>query len=70
MVSAEGNRFKLIGQIQLIDAPNAAEFRGPDGKGGTKFQLIHSGLADEEGAKNQEMGWTSSLRNLEAEVAA
>lgn len=37
----------------------------PDGKGGTHFMLIHSGLSDEEAAKNHEMGWTSSLRKLE-----
>ena len=37
----------------------------PDGKGGTLFSLIHSGLADEDAARNHEMGWTSSLRKLE-----
>jgi uncharacterized protein YndB with AHSA1/START domain len=38
---------------------------GPDGSGGTRFILVHSGLADEEAAKNHEMGWTSTLRKLE-----
>ncbi|MEC9342973.1 MAG: SRPBCC domain-containing protein [Pseudomonadota bacterium] len=37
----------------------------PDGAGGTRFTLVHSGLADEEAASNHEMGWTSSLRKLE-----
>lgn len=37
----------------------------PAGTGKTRFVLIHSGLADEESAKNHEMGWTSSLRKLE-----
>lgn len=90
MVSPEGNRFKVTGQVDLIDPPNAVELtwawhddndkRGhesrvrfevrPDGDGGTEFRLIHSGLADEESMKNHEMGWTSSLRKLEAIVAA
>lgn len=86
MVSAEGNRFKVTGQVDLVDPPNAVEFtwawhddedkRGhesrvrfevrPDSRGGTEFRLIHSGLADEESAQNHRMGWTSSLRKLEA----
>ena len=33
--------------------------------GGTDFALIHSELADDESAKNHEMGWVSSLRKLE-----
>jgi uncharacterized protein YndB with AHSA1/START domain len=33
--------------------------------GGTRFSLIHSGLADEESARNHEMGWTSTLNKLE-----
>ena len=37
----------------------------PDGKGGSHFTLTHSGLADEESAKNHEMGWISSLKKLE-----
>lgn len=41
----------------------------PDGEGGTRFTLIHSGLADEEAAKNHEMGWTSSLKKLERMAA-
>ena len=40
------------------------EVRAGD-KGGTHFALIHSGLANEESARNHEMGWTSSLRKLE-----
>jgi len=36
-----------------------------DGNGGTKFLLIHSGLADDESVKNHNMGWTSSLVKLE-----
>lgn len=49
--------------------------RGPDSRvrfeisaadsGGTDFMLIHSELADEESARNHEMGWNSSLRKLE-----
>ncbi|MCP5089222.1 MAG: SRPBCC domain-containing protein [Rhodobacteraceae bacterium] len=37
-----------------------------DGKGGAIFTLTHSGLADEESRNNHNMGWTSSLRKLEA----
>ena len=37
----------------------------PDGKGGTLFTLIHSGLADEDSAKGHEAGWVSTLRKLE-----
>lgn len=37
----------------------------PDASGGSRFTLIHTGLADEESARNHEMGWTSSLRKLE-----
>lgn len=86
MVNAGGDRFKVTGQVDLIDPPNAVELtwawhddrdeRGhesrvrfevrPDAGGGTEFRLIHSGLADEESAQNHEMGWTSSLRKLEA----
>jgi uncharacterized protein YndB with AHSA1/START domain len=36
-----------------------------DGAGGSVFTLVHSGLADEESARNHENGWTSSLRKLE-----
>lgn len=36
----------------------------PDGAG-SHFTLVHAGLADEESAKNHEMGWTSSLGKLE-----
>jgi uncharacterized protein YndB with AHSA1/START domain len=32
---------------------------------GTRFVLVHTGLADEESAKNHEMGWSSSLNKLE-----
>ncbi len=31
----------------------------------TKLVLTHNDLADEESAKNHDMGWTSSLRKLE-----
>lgn len=37
--------------------------------GGTLFRLIHSGLADDDAAKNHTQGWTSSLRKLEALAA-
>lgn len=37
----------------------------PNGSGGTAFTLVHNGLADEDSARNHEMGWTSSLRKLE-----
>lgn len=36
-----------------------------DGKGGTRFTLTHTGLADEESAENHNGGWTSSLRKIE-----
>jgi uncharacterized protein YndB with AHSA1/START domain len=34
-------------------------------RSGTRFVLVHTGLADEESAKNHEMGWSSSLNKLE-----
>ena len=34
--------------------------------GGTDLTLNHVDLPDEEAARNHEMGWTSSLRKLEA----
>lgn len=37
----------------------------PDGAGASLFVLTHTGLPDEESAKNHEMGWTSSFRKLE-----
>jgi uncharacterized protein YndB with AHSA1/START domain len=37
----------------------------PDGTGGTRFVLIHSGLADDESAANHNKGWSSSLNKLE-----
>lgn len=37
----------------------------PDGAGGSRFRLIHSGLADEESAANHNRGWSSALRKLE-----
>ena len=37
----------------------------PDGSKASVFTLIHTGLPDEESAKNHEMGWTSSLNKLE-----
>lgn len=40
-----------------------------DGDGGTEFTLTHTGLADDESAKNHNQGWTSSLRKLEALAA-
>lgn len=36
-----------------------------DGKGGSVFRLIHSGLADDDSAANHDVGWTSSLVKLE-----
>jgi uncharacterized protein YndB with AHSA1/START domain len=86
MVSAEGNKFKVTGEVDHVDPPNSIEMtwawhddqdvRGhesqvrfevrPDGNGGTEFRLMHTGLADEESAENHNMGWTSSLRKLEA----
>lgn len=36
-----------------------------DGKGGSHFRLIHSGLADDESARNHNQGWTSSFVKLE-----
>ncbi len=85
MVSDEGNRYKVTGEVISVDPPKSVEFtwgwhddddqRGhaskvrieisSDGNGGTKFLLIHSGLADEDSAKNHNMGWTSSLVKLE-----
>lgn len=35
-----------------------------EGAQSTKLTLEHRGLADEESAKNHELGWTSSLRKL------
>lgn len=35
------------------------------GPGKSKLVLSHHDLADEDSAKNHEMGWTSSLRKLE-----
>lgn len=37
----------------------------PDGNGGARFTMIHSGLADEESAANHEGGWGSSFVKLE-----
>ena len=39
-----------------------------DGKGGSKFKLTHTDLADEESVGNHNMGWTSSIRKLEAKL--
>ncbi len=36
-----------------------------NGKGGTLFLLTHTGLADDESAKNHEQGWSSALNKLE-----
>ncbi len=33
--------------------------------GGTNFTMIHSNLADDESAKNHNMGWSSSFNKLE-----
>ncbi|OAO04429.1 hypothetical protein A8B75_07360 [Sphingomonadales bacterium EhC05] len=35
-----------------------------DGKGGTDFVMLHSGLPDDDSANNHEDGWTSSLVKL------
>ena len=37
----------------------------PDGRGGTRFTVFHTGLADDESSANHNMGWTSSLKKLE-----
>ncbi len=37
----------------------------PDGETGSRFRLIHSGLADETSATNHSRGWTSMLGKLE-----
>ena len=88
MVSPEGNRFKVTGEVTEVDPPNSVEFtwgwhddddaRGhesrvrfdvaSDGDGGAVFTLTHSELADDESSANHEMGWTSSLRKLEAMI--
>ena len=34
----------------------------PDGQGGTRFRLIHTGLSDDEAAAGHTEGWTSALR--------
>jgi len=85
MTNAEGQKFKVTGEVTLVDAPKAIELtwawhdendkRGhnsivrfeleSDGKGGTIFTLLHSGLADETIAENHNIGWTSSLKKLE-----
>lgn len=85
MMSADGQRYKVTGEVIDVDPPKSVEFTWgwhdendhrahdslvrfeihPAGTGKTRFVLIHSGLADEESAKNHEMGWTSSLRKLE-----
>jgi len=85
MVSSEGNRYKVTGEVISVDPPKSVEFtwgwhddddqRGhdskvrfeisSDGNGGTNFLLIHSRLADDDSAKNHNMGWTSSLVKLE-----
>jgi uncharacterized protein YndB with AHSA1/START domain len=41
----------------------------PEKNGGTLFTLQHSGLADEESARNHTSGWQSSLRKLERMLA-
>lgn len=41
--------------IKLVPAQN----------GGTRLELTHTDLADDEIAKNHEQGWSSSLRKLE-----
>lgn len=40
-----------------------------DGADRTHMTLRHEGLADEESRDNHQMGWTSSLRKLEAAFA-
>jgi uncharacterized protein YndB with AHSA1/START domain len=41
----------------------------PEKNGGTHFTLLHSGLADDESARNHSSGWRSSLGKLERMVA-
>ena len=40
-----------------------------DGKGGTQFTVLHTGLLDEESVSNHNMGWTSALKKLERMAA-
>ena len=88
MQNAEGQRYKVSGQVTSVDAPNSVGFtwawhdendqRGAeshvmfelasDGNGGTTFTLHHRNLPD-DAADNHELGWTSSLRKLEALAA-
>ncbi|MAZ03785.1 MAG: hypothetical protein CMN56_11670 [Sneathiella sp.] len=85
MVNAEGERYKVTGEVVAVDPPHSVELtwawhdendvRGhesrvrfevePDGQGGTRFRLIHTGLSDDEAAASHTEGWTSALRKLE-----
>ena len=40
-----------------------------DGKGGTDFRMVHTGLADQESADNYNGGWSSSFNKLERMAA-
>ena len=86
MQNAEGQRYKVSGQVTHVDPPNSVGFtwawhdendqRGveshvtikvvPAQGGGTDFTLTHVDLPGDEIAANHNMGWTSSLRKLEA----
>ena len=90
MMTAEGNRFKVIGMVTKVSPPNAVEFtwawcdendvRGhesrvrftvePNGSGGSRFTLHHTGLADDESANSHNEGWASSLCKLERMAAS
>ncbi|WP_172298084.1 SRPBCC domain-containing protein [Pseudoruegeria sp. HB172150] len=86
MQNAEGQRFKVSGQVTHVDPPKSVGFtwawhdeadkRGveshvtirlvPAQGGGTDLTLTHVDLPDDDVAARHEMGWTSSLRKLEA----
>lgn len=86
MQNAEGQRYKVSGQVTHVDRPNSIGFtwawhdetdtRGveshvtirlvPAQGGGTAFTLNHVDLPDDESAQNHTMGWTSTLRKLDA----
>lgn len=36
-----------------------------NGSGGTKFTMVHSGLADEDSVANHQIGWVSTFKKLQ-----
>ena len=40
----------------------------PNGRGGTSFAMIHSGLLNEESVANNREGWTSTFNKLERTI--